>query len=40
MPRPHDANFVSLAPLMAAGLRVADTKPFGDGREAESEAEK
>ena len=26
-------------PLMAAGLRVVDTEPFGDGREAESERE-
>ena len=38
MPRPHDAS--SLASLMAAGLRVVDTKPFGDGRKAESEGEK
>ena len=39
MPRPHDANFASLASLMAAGLKAVDTKPFGDGREAESKGE-
>ena len=40
MPHPHDANFVSLASLMAVGLRVVDTEPFGDGREEESKGEK
>ena len=40
MPRPHEASLASLASLMAAGLRVVDTKPFGDGRVAESEGEK
>ena len=40
MPRPHEANFASLASLITVGLRVVDTKPFGDGKEAESEEEK
>ena len=40
MPCPHDANFASLAILMAVGLRVVDSKPFGDGKESESEGEK
>ena len=34
--REYDANFASLAFLMAVGLRVVDTK-FEDGRESKGE---